>query len=249
MAVHNYLDDQKQPREVRRVHKKDSKEESASDDLSTRRGVGMKGVAQGQSRMTVETGQVSNEISRVVVDGGWEMCHKRLEGRNEQAQRGRVKAKGDGCAGKEGERQQCSPNDCDVERYGSDYGEESFESTDESGHGCLEVGTDEERSSSAGRGDDVEVIENNVGRRREPACSSQGARTEKLLLEENTAAATAATAAAAAAAAAAVRIESCWRGFLGRCAAKVALRSALLVALRSIGGGKMSKVTEVPLPW
>lgn len=47
-------------------------------------------------------------------------------------------------------------------------------------------------------------------------------------------------------AAAALQIEACWRGFLGRCAAKCALRSALLNALRIIGGGKLSKVKHTP---
>lgn len=42
--------------------------------------------------------------------------------------------------------------------------------------------------------------------------------------------------------AAALRVESCWRGFLGRCAAKHELRSVLLDALRKIGGGRISKV-------
>ena len=42
--------------------------------------------------------------------------------------------------------------------------------------------------------------------------------------------------------AAALRIETCWRGFLGRCAAKHELRSALLGTLRTIGGGRVSKV-------
>ncbi|CAM9246849.1 unnamed protein product, partial [Pylaiella littoralis] len=46
-------------------------------------------------------------------------------------------------------------------------------------------------------------------------------------------------------AAAALQIEACWRGFLGRCAAKCALRSALLNALRIIGGGKLSKVVSL----
>lgn len=42
--------------------------------------------------------------------------------------------------------------------------------------------------------------------------------------------------------AAALRIEACWRGFVGRCAAKHELRSVLLGALRNVGGGKVSKV-------
>lgn len=42
--------------------------------------------------------------------------------------------------------------------------------------------------------------------------------------------------------AAALKIEACWRGFLGACTAKFALRSVLLNALRKIGGGKVSKV-------
>ncbi|CAM9891651.1 unnamed protein product, partial [Laminaria digitata] len=41
--------------------------------------------------------------------------------------------------------------------------------------------------------------------------------------------------------AAALRIEACWRGFLGRCAAKHELRSVLFGALRKIGGGRVSK--------
>ena len=42
--------------------------------------------------------------------------------------------------------------------------------------------------------------------------------------------------------AAALQIEACWRGFLGRCAAKHELRSVLLDALRKVGGGRISKV-------
>lgn len=42
--------------------------------------------------------------------------------------------------------------------------------------------------------------------------------------------------------ASAVKIEACWRGFLGRCKAKFLLRSDLHKALRTLGGGRMSKV-------
>lgn len=46
--------------------------------------------------------------------------------------------------------------------------------------------------------------------------------------------------------AAALQIEACWRGFLGRCAAKHELRSVLLNALRKVGGGRVSKVRRTP---
>lgn len=42
--------------------------------------------------------------------------------------------------------------------------------------------------------------------------------------------------------AAVLKIGACWRGFLGRGAAKWALRSVLLNELRKLGGGKISKV-------
>lgn len=43
--------------------------------------------------------------------------------------------------------------------------------------------------------------------------------------------------------AAALKIETCWRGFLGRSDAKRALRSVLLCSLRKLGGGRVSKVS------
>lgn len=41
---------------------------------------------------------------------------------------------------------------------------------------------------------------------------------------------------------AAERVQTCWRGFLGRCESKNLLRRALQDELRELGGGKMSKV-------
>lgn len=43
--------------------------------------------------------------------------------------------------------------------------------------------------------------------------------------------------------AAALKIETCWRGFLGRSDTKRALRSVLLCSLRKLGGGRVSKVS------
>lgn len=41
---------------------------------------------------------------------------------------------------------------------------------------------------------------------------------------------------------AALRIEACWRGFIGRCIAKHRLRSSLRDSLKRLGDGKISKV-------
>lgn len=75
----------------------------------------------------------------------------------------------------------------------------------------------EHMSHSEGRG--------SIGAGDSKGCSRSGS-TEGVLTEDT----------------AALRIESCWRGFLGRCAVKHKLRSVLLDALRKIGGGRVSKV-------
>lgn len=41
---------------------------------------------------------------------------------------------------------------------------------------------------------------------------------------------------------AALRIEACWRGFIGRCVAKHRSRSSLRDSLQRLGDGKISKV-------
>lgn len=226
----HYLCDKNHSREAQRVGQKDKKEESASD-LSTR------GVVV-ESMMIETRAESNNKGSRVVTDSdGWTTCGKTRESENERAQSGWVKAEGgSGGTGKEEgarQRQDHSPDDC-VESYSSDYGEEPFEPIDESETGCVEVGVDDP-AYLASRGDAGDVIGDNAGRREEPPCSGHGSSmAEETWSEERSAAVDAA----------ALRIEICWRGFRGRCAARIALRSALLAALRNIGGGKISKVTH-----
>lgn len=237
VVMHNYLEKKHPHEEVQRVDNKGKKEESAGY-LSTR-GVVVKGVAQGEPRMMMKAEQESNNKSgRITTDGGEAVWGNRRESEREQAQPGWSKVEDNECMGKEEAwQQQEHPPDDRVQSYSSDYSEESFELTVESEERRLAVGIEETKSlvSHGGAGN---ISGGNTERREESASSGHAATVEETLSEENT---------AAAAVAAALRIESCWRGFLGRCAAKCALRSVLLGALRNIGGGKISKVTDTPL--
>ena len=239
VAMHNYLDEKIHSHEMRRVDKHGSDEESASEPSTG--AVVVKGAAQRDA--LAMTGREAEPTSlrggRVTADGGWAGCSKRRgsENGNEQVRPGWVDAEGggNGCAGREKgarQRQERPPNDCGESCCSSDYGEESFEPTsDESQAGRPMVGIDEavslaSRRHAGGAGD---VTGDDHGRQEESACLDRGSAAEETFSEEG-------------ADAAALRIESCWRGFRGRCTARMALRSALLTALRNIGGGKISKV-------
>ncbi|CAM9172323.1 unnamed protein product, partial [Ectocarpus sp. 8 AP-2014] len=138
----------------------------------------------------------------------------------------------------------------------SECGEEPFESADgapesvsgpvaaapsivttEGGVSGISLGVATESKEHAGRNKGDGVISE-----REDYSSGHEATGEDgvLLSKDSTAPSSAATASAAA-----LKIEACWRGFVGRCVAKRLLRSGLLDALRSIGGGKISKVVSL----
>lgn len=231
VAMHDPLHEEAHPREVRRLDNKSRKEESANDLLT--REVVVKGGTPGEPRTTVETEQESNgKNSRLAANNDWAMWDSENESRSEQEPPGLVKAEGKGRTAEEGARQQQGHSPEDVGgSHSSDYGEESFESTDESEAVCPAPGV-EEINSLISRGDAGDVVGNNFEKRQEPACSGHGGASDETLSKESITAA------------AALRIESWWRGFLGRCAAKYTLRSELLTALRYIGGGKISKVTD-----
>lgn len=120
-----------------------------------------------------------------------------------------------------------SGDDCDIHSYG----QESFESAEDvtedevvassaRGGSNSEVGADNGPSDAVDESieDDSRCIEYSYPRKVEAG----------RLSEEN---------------AAALKIETCWRGFLGRTDAKRALRSVLLCCLRKLGGGRVSKVS------
>ncbi|CAM9185082.1 unnamed protein product [Ectocarpus fasciculatus] len=153
------------------------------------------------------------------------------------------------------QQEQQPPDDMvDPMTTNSDYGEERFESADgapESVSGSVaaapSIATTEEDDSGITLGVEIEDKEhadrnsgNDVISKREDSSSCRGATGEDgvpLPKEGATA--------SASASAAALRIEACWRGFVGRRSAKRVLRSGLLDALRSIGGGKISKVVSL----
>lgn len=156
------------------------------------------------------------------------------------------------------QKQQPPDDDLDPGTTNSDYGEEPFKSangapesvsgsvaaapsivTTEGGVSGINLGVAMESKEHAGRNNGDGVISE-----REDYSSGHEATGEDgvLLSKDGAAPSSAATASAAA-----LRIEACWRGFVGRCAAKRLLRSGLLDALRSIGGGKISKVRHAEL--
>ncbi|CAM9652083.1 unnamed protein product, partial [Scytosiphon promiscuus] len=157
---------------------------------------------------------------------------------------------GDDFAGGHGVPSQQSPDGDDgLKSTSSDYGEESFESTDEAhengdespaaGARCAipedlvtRTCVRAKRNATINLHDDADESDAGTsgGRRYEPVCSRSRAMTEEKESRKR-----------AAADAAALEIEACWRGFLGRRAAKWALRCVLLDVLRRLGGGKMSK--------
>ncbi|CAN0385958.1 unnamed protein product [Ectocarpus sp. 12 AP-2014] len=160
------------------------------------------------------------------------------------------------------QQEQQPPDDVlDPGTTNSDYGEEPVESANgapESVSGSMAVAPSVVTTEGGVSGMNLDVaMENKAGRNngdgviseREDYSSGHEATGEDgVLLSKDGAApssATAASAAAAAASAAALRIEACWRGFVGRCVAKRLLRFRLLDALRSIGGGKVSKVVSL----
>lgn len=147
--------------------------------------------------------------------------------------------------GEEASPQQLPDGDDVLKSSNSDYGEDSFESTDETEESSATVASStvpEDQISKTGVRAEKNVLINRdedgdahgarvYGARQCEASSRSGAITEEEGSRER-----------AAAAAAALRIEACWRGFVCRRAAKWALRSILLNVLRNIGGGKISKV-------
>lgn len=161
-------------------------------------------------------------------------------------------ADGDSYAEEEGVPLQRSPDgDDDLKSTKSEYGEESFESAD----GSQESGVRNSASSTvpadlvrrAGvrvENDGLIIRDDGDGDHGAGICG--GSRPESASLrcgvarEEKTSR----ESAAALAATAVLRIEACWRGFLGRRAARCALRSMLLRVLRNLGGGKISKVHD-----
>lgn len=162
------------------------------------------------------------------------------------------------------QQEQQPPDDVvDPRTTNSDYGEEPFESANgapesvsgsvaaapsiatKEGVSGITLGFAMENKEHADRnnGDIVRV----VSEREDHPSGSEATGEDGALLSKDGAASSSAATASAAASAAAVRIEACWRGFVGRCAAKRLLRSGLLDALRSIGDGKMSKVRHAEL--
>ncbi|CAM9203225.1 unnamed protein product, partial [Hapterophycus canaliculatus] len=149
---------------------------------------------------------------------------------------------------------QRSPDgDVELKSTKSEYGEESFELTDDTQDS--DVGNSAAVSSSTLPEDLVASTvvgveksglgnHNDDGDGHDPGIC-EGGRFEPASLRCAVVAEEEPSREIAAAAAAALRIEACWRGYLGKRAAKCALRSVLLHVLRNIGGGKMSKVVSL----
>ncbi|CAM9464215.1 unnamed protein product, partial [Ectocarpus sp. 4 AP-2014] len=155
------------------------------------------------------------------------------------------------------QQEQQPPDDVlDPGTTNSDYGEEPFESangapesvsgsvaaapsvvTTEGGVSGINLGVAMGSKENAGRNNGDGVI----SEREDYSSGHEATGEDGVLLSKDGAA----LSSAANASAAALRIEACWRGFVGRCVAKRLLRSGLLDALRSIGGGKVSKVVSL----
>ncbi|CAM9154690.1 unnamed protein product, partial [Ectocarpus sp. 13 AM-2016] len=171
-----------------------------------------------------------------------------------------------GCRGKHDRQapQQEQPQDdvLDSGTTDSDYGEEPFESANgapESVSGSVAAAPSVVTTEGGVLGMNLDVAmesKEHVGRKNGDGVDSEredyylgheATGEDRVLLSKDGAPPSSAAAAAstAAAAAAALRIEACWRGFVGRCFAKRLLRSGLLDALRSLGGGKVSKVVSL----
>lgn len=110
----------------------------------------------------------------------------------------------------------------------SEYGDESFESTESAESAPVALSTAE--NEVAGNRVHDEILRGDVGVNIDGiSLSAKSYRTEGEGLR-------------GAKRAGVVKIEACWRGFLGRCEAKCLLRSILHNALRTLGAGRMSKV-------
>lgn len=249
----------------RRGKDKDSKEEHAFDTNLTRES-GASATVLTDGGWMVGGKECENNRNNVEPHAG--LLNSGLNGSTgeKRAPQHQHQSRGD-CNADEDDRSHC---DSDTQNtHNSDY-EESFESTggtEESDDGALvadvsitaannlekSLGAPAKNHGLANRDDGAnEGIGDGNSRREESTRSGLGATMIEGRLSEDAAVSTTSTAAtiatAAATAAAALRIEACWRGFLGRCSAKRALRSALLNALRNIGGGKISKVNGTS-PW
>lgn len=147
---------------------------------------------------------------------GWEVVEARHENEEVDVAQSSDVARGEGSGGSDTET--------------TEYGEASFESTNST------VSFEGSVAASVARAQDVHGKDTEQ-RKNEGTRGVLSARKEGPSADD--------AAVGLSETALAKKIQSCWRGFLGRCTAKHALRCTLLTALRNLGGGSISKVRYV----